>query len=105
MGRRVPSLSMTAMSASVRVGKATASSAIVGPPQVGGECSAGLCELEQLKREGPKTDAPTGALILFGWGTGPVGVRIGGRERVLFLAVEILVAVRLGLVRLVLRLR
>ena len=30
-----------------------------------GECSAGLCELEQLKRERPKTGAPTGALSPF----------------------------------------
>ena len=51
---------MTAMSASVRVGKATASSAIVGPPQVGASAAPGLCELEQLKREGPKTGAPAG---------------------------------------------
>src|ERR1700678_4023860 len=65
----------------------------------------GLCELGQLKRERSKRSAPAGASVAFGRGAGPVRVRVGGREGVLFLAVEVVLAIRSDLVRLVLRRR
>ena len=100
---------MTAMSASVSVGKATCVIGHRGASSGWGGCSTRGCAnwsfSNSSEKEPARTGAPEGACVAFGRRTRPVRVGVGGRKGIFFLAVEVVVAIRPGLVRLVLRLR